>query len=111
MSESARAKGNVAESAAANFLTENGFEIVHRNYCCKGGEIDIIAKKDEVVHFVEVKSGKNFEPSYAVTPKKLERITHCIEIYLQRFDCNFAWCISAVFSRDGKLELVENVTA
>jgi putative endonuclease len=110
MAESARAKGVAAEGEACSFLTANGFEILHRNYYCKGGEIDIVAKKDATVHFVEVKSGKSFEPSYAVTAQKLAKIKQCIEVYLGRFGVEEAWCISAVFIRSDGIELLENIT-
>ncbi len=55
-----RAKGNLAEDKACKFLDENGFMIVERNFYSRFGEIDIIASKDEVLHFVEVKSGLDF---------------------------------------------------
>ena len=51
-----RVKGNLAEDKACKFLDENGFMLVERNFYSRFGEIDIIASKDEVLHFVEVKS-------------------------------------------------------
>ncbi|MEA1892504.1 MAG: YraN family protein, partial [Campylobacterota bacterium] len=52
-----RAKGNLAEEKACTFLYSNGFTVVEQNFYSRFGEIDIIATKDEVLHFIEVKSG------------------------------------------------------
>lgn len=48
--------GDWGEQIAANWLTKKGFTLVERNYWRKWGEIDIVAKKDGVIHFVEVKT-------------------------------------------------------
>lgn len=48
--------GNLGEEIASRFLINKGFEIVDRNYRKKFGEIDIVAKKEEIIHFVEVKT-------------------------------------------------------
>ncbi len=51
--------GNDGENRAADFLIQNGYKIIDRNWRTKGGEIDIIAMKDEVLVFVEVKTLPN----------------------------------------------------
>ncbi|MCL2228881.1 MAG: YraN family protein [Firmicutes bacterium] len=55
-----RTKGNTGEDLATDFLIKNGFTILARNYCIsknfQGGEIDIVALKNDVIHFIEVKS-------------------------------------------------------
>jgi Holliday junction resolvase-like predicted endonuclease len=48
--------GKIGEDTAARFLVKQGFMIVERNYWKKYGEIDIVAKKKGVIHFVEVKT-------------------------------------------------------
>lgn len=48
-------KGQVAEKLAANYLKQQGLQIIQRNYRCKGGEIDIIAQEENVLVFIEVK--------------------------------------------------------
>ncbi len=53
---SKRTRGNIGEDAAAEFLERNGYKILKRNYAVHGGEIDIIAKKDDILAFVEVKT-------------------------------------------------------
>ena len=48
--------GNEGEEKAASFLIQNYYRIIGRNFRTRSGEIDIIAKKDDVLVFVEVKS-------------------------------------------------------
>ena len=76
--------GNIAEKQAVQFLISNKFYIITTNFYTKFGEIDIIAKKDNIYHFIEVKSGQNFEPIYNVTNQKLNKIIKTIHIYLQK---------------------------
>jgi len=51
--------GNDGEKRAADFLIQNGYKIIERNWRTKGGEIDIIVMKNEVLVFVEVKTLPN----------------------------------------------------
>ena len=62
-----RALGDIAEEKACFYLRDLGFQIIERNYTLRGGEIDIIAIKDEVLHFIEVKSGSSYDPIYNIT--------------------------------------------
>ena len=48
--------GNLGESAACEYLRRHGFSIRDRNYVKKTGELDIIAEKENTLHFVEVKT-------------------------------------------------------
>ncbi|WP_104761252.1 YraN family protein [Helicobacter cetorum] len=103
-------KGLKAEEEACDFLKTLGFEIIERNFFSRFGEIDIIAFKKGVLHFVEVKSGKNFEPIYAITPSKLQKIIKTIRYYLSQKDPNSDFCIDALIVKNGNFELVENIT-
>ncbi len=51
--------GDAGEQRAADFLIEKGYKIIDRNWRTKDGEIDIIAEKDEIIVFVEVKTLPN----------------------------------------------------
>ncbi len=106
-----RKKGDIAENLAKEFLQNIGFEIVECNYFTRYGEIDIIAQKDFAYHFIEVKSGKNFEPLQNVTPKKLNRIIDSIHIYLANHSLDVAFCVDIVTIRNGEIEFFENVSA
>lgn len=72
-----RQQGNRGERVAAEYLRQQGLEIVQRNYYGPGGEIDIIAKEGAVIAFIEVKTRAHAafaSPIEAITPKKQERI-------------------------------------
>ncbi len=103
-------KGLKAEEEACEFLKSLGFEIIERNFFSKFGEIDIIAFKKGVLHFVEVKSGENFDPIYAITPGKLQKIIQTIRCYLSQKDPNSDFCIDALIVKKGNFELLENIT-
>lgn len=106
-----RSKGNIAEDKAVEFLNSNSFVVIERNfYAKKIGEIDIIATKDEVYHFIEVKSGDGFEPIYNITPSKLSKLKRSIEYYLKIKQLDVAYCIDVITISDGKLDYLENVT-
>ena len=86
--------GQVGEDVACRFLVKQGFSLVERNYQKKWGEIDVIARKGKVLHFVEVKTVSrenvkelkndidSFEPEENVHPKKLKRMSRIIQTYL-----------------------------
>jgi len=103
-------KGNIAEKKAAEFLQSKGFKIVEKNFYTKFGEIDIIAFKDKVFHFVEVKSGTNFEPIYNITPTKMQRIIKSAYIYMKKHHIDSAFCIDAVIIKNDNIEYLENIT-
>ena len=54
-------KGLSGENDGATYLQSKGFKIIERNFRSRRGEIDIIAVKDDVLVFVEVKSWKRFD--------------------------------------------------
>ncbi len=65
--------GTDGEDMAVAFLARKGFQIIERNYRFKKSEIDIIARYDDMIVFVEVKTRhSNFilEPEYSVTKRK-----------------------------------------
>ena len=105
-----RAKGDAAEAQATRFLMRQGFRILDRNIYSRFGEIDIIAEKAGVVHFVEVKSGTTFEPIYNLTPAKLQRLLKTVETWLKKERLNLPWQVDALIVRGEKIEWIENIT-
>ena len=107
-----REKGDFAEKRAISFLTDLDFIIVETNfYAKKLGEIDIIAKKDDVYHFCEVKSAQTFELAVQnLTKSKLSKIKRSVDYYLQIKKLNVAFCIDAVVVNDDSIEILENIT-
>ena len=77
--------GKFGEEEAKQYLEQQGYKILDRNFSCKRGEIDIIALDKEEIVFVEIKSRTNQEfglPAEAVTKKKIEHILKTAEYYL-----------------------------
>lgn len=104
-------KGDYFEAKAVEFLIESGFVIVEQNYYAKKlGEIDIIATKDDVYHFVEVKSGDSFEAVYNITQQKLYRLYRSIDLYLKHKNLDVSYCVDAIIFAAEELEYLENIT-
>lgn len=102
--------GRWGEQAAADFLSAHEYEIKRRNVRTPYGEIDLIAWKDGVTVFVEVKArtSRSFgPPEVAVTPRKQAHMTACAEHYAQQNEIDH-WQIDviAVEKVDGKVEIV-----
>ena len=104
--------GDESESLATRFLEQEGFVILERNYFArKLGEIDIIAQKENVLHFIEVKSGKtDFDPIYNVTPAKLRKVINSSHYYMKSKKLDMAFSIDALIIRYDEVEFIENVT-
>jgi putative endonuclease len=104
--------GNQSETLGTRFLEQEGFVILERNYFArKLGEIDIIASRDDILHFIEVKSGKtDFDPVYNVTPSKLRKIINSAHYYMKTKNIDTAFSIDALIIRYDEVEFIENVT-
>ena len=77
--------GEIGEQLAADMLSNSGYRIVKRNFLIRDGEIDIIAIKNGVMHFIEVKTRTGDEfgyPADAVTTNKKKRIKKAANAYL-----------------------------
>lgn len=87
--------GSLGEGFACDYLESKGFKIVERNYSKKWGEIDVIAKMANKLHFVEVKSvsreisssvihetNDSFRAEDNLHPWKLQRLSRAIQSYL-----------------------------
>lgn len=98
----------MGESAVCDFLVRNGYEIVKRNFTVRGGEIDIIARKNGVTAFVEVKTrkvGALEECEQAVTEYKRRHIVKTAEIYISKLDepCECRFDVAAVQVKNNKI--------
>lgn len=77
--------GEKGEIVAGKFLEAMGFVILERNYTCPLGEIDIVTKRNETWHFVEVKSRTNLDyglPAEAVNIFKQRKIKTLASYYM-----------------------------
>lgn len=112
MSKDRISLGKQGEDLAATYLKSHGVDIIKRNYRQKSGEIDIIARDQECLVFVEVKTRKSLrygQPFEAVTPKKQAQISRIALDYMTRnklsdqavrFDV-----VSIVMCKDGKPQI------
>ena len=103
--------GRKGENIAALFLQKHGYKIVERNFKCKQGEIDIIAKQKNQYIFIEVKTRKSLKygmPSESVNKTKQNHIkkvaqyyicTNKISNFIIRFD------IIEIYLKNGKYQI------
>lgn len=85
MNTNKRTKGKEGEQIASDFLKNLGYEIIKMNYHFGHGEIDIIAKENNEIVFVEVKTRKSLqygEPEFAITKSKINQIKKVATAYL-----------------------------
>ncbi|MCF7844051.1 YraN family protein [Candidatus Gracilibacteria bacterium] len=120
--------GKIGENIARTFLVKHGFYVLDINYRTKYGEIDIIAKKDNVLRFVEVKSVKvrdfihlntlAVKPEDNLTRDKWSKLVISCETYLHhksishetKYQIDLACVYVNTESRQGKVVLMENVS-
>ncbi|MDY2763663.1 YraN family protein [Campylobacter sp.] len=103
--------GFEAEDRACEYLRTLGFEITERNFHSKFGEIDIIAKKADMLHFIEVKATNTANSAiYRITPAKMTKILRTIEFYFLRKGIMCAYEIDALCIDKDKVELIKNIT-
>ena len=72
----------------ARYLTHKGFQILHTNFCCRFGEIDLVARQKDYLVFVEVKyrsTDRGGHPLEAVNSRKQWRISRTADAYCLRF--------------------------
>lgn len=84
--QAARAVGDYGEQVACDYLARAGYEVVDRNWRCAGGELDIVARKDAVLVFCEVKTRRSTRfgtPAEAVTRPKAARLRRLAVAWLR----------------------------
>ncbi|MEQ1932606.1 MAG: YraN family protein [Fimbriimonadaceae bacterium] len=79
-----RTLGDQAEDRAAQFLQDQGFTIITRNFSTRSGELDIVALEAEMLVFVEVKLRRASAPEEAITPTKAKRLRSAAREYLEK---------------------------
>jgi putative endonuclease len=121
--------GKLGEEIASVFLMKQGFTILERNYWRKWGELDIVAKKGDRVHFVEVKtvshetkaelerniSRETWRPEEQVHQFKLHQIQKALETWIADNNYEGDWQIDVVGVRVvpretfSTVNLIENI--
>lgn len=113
--------GNRAEDAVVSDLESKGYQIIQRNYLKKWGEIDIIALKNKILHFVEVKSvsgkkGGDFRPEDNMHRDKMKKLGRTIQTFLAENErtMNYDWvcdlaCVYQEEGKDSEIEYLEDI--
>lgn len=85
-----RRRGNKGEDIAVHYLTNKGYHVIERNYLKREGEIDIIAQKDSIMIFIEVKSrfikqGDNLlePPESTISNSKIAKLRKTITAFIK----------------------------
>ena len=110
-------RGAAAEGLAARFLVARGLVIVQRNYRCRGGEIDLIARDGTTLVFVEVRTRRGAYPGMAalsITRTKARKLLVAVERYIEQHpdaaDMPLRIDVVAIeLGRDGKLQDVIHI--
>ena len=79
-------RGALGERLAREHLEGQGYTVLHSNYRCRWGEIDIIAEQDDTIVFVEVRTRRCLSygtPQESLSKGKIARLTATAETYLQ----------------------------
>lgn len=115
----ARLLGKWGEGRVADDLRTKGWKILHMNYRCRFGELDIVAEKGGTLAFVEVKLRKSgrFAPARAfVTEEKQRKLRLAAEYYLMehptalqpRFDVAEVYAPAGTQTEKPELSYIEN---
>jgi putative endonuclease len=95
--------GHVGESAAVRYLESLGWTVLERNYRCRAGEIDVVARDQESVVFVEVRTRASDvfgTPEESITASKARRMMRCALTYMTVHpDLSADWRIDVVAVR------------
>ena len=99
--------GTLGESLACEYLKRHGFRVLERNVTRKTGELDVVARKENVLHIVEVKtvvckefpteeSPDTYDPADNLHPYKLQKVARTGEWYVANIDWEEEWQVDGV---------------
>lgn len=108
-----KATGRSGEDLAAQHLVQQGYTILERNYRLRIGEVDIIARDEEYLVFIEVKTrrSKRFgSPFEAVDIRKQQQIIRIASAYLQGKEIPVRFDVVAVSikGKNAQVEVLKN---
>lgn len=103
MSYDTKQLGQWGEATAEKYLIERGYKILDRNYRTAIGELDIVARKNGILAFVEVKTrdavnANHFLPEESVNPRKQSKLKKLSEVYISehRYKGDQEWQIDVI---------------
>lgn len=102
--------GKKGEQLAVDFLFENGYTIVERNYRFDRAEVDIIAKKEQVLAIIEVKTRATDafgNPQDFVKPKQIKNLVKAVNEYVleNELDVEVRFDIIAILKNEGSFNI------
>ena len=104
--------GHDAEKQAAKFLVASGYSVLELNWKTKYCEIDIVAEKDKVIYFVEVKYRKSNSQGYGldyITPKKLRQMQFAAEMWVMNQEWNGEYQLAAIGIDAGEITFLDEL--
>ena len=107
--------GERGEAIATAYLKGQRFTIVERNFRCKGGEVDIIAREGNTLVFVEVKTRRTLTfgpPQLALTPFKQRQISKAALTWLakkKQFGASARFDVIAIVVPDHQVPQIEHI--
>ncbi len=82
----AEASGRQGEETAARFLAARGWTILDQRVRTKAGEVDLVARRGNLIAFVEVKTRKHAaELAFAIDERRLARVAAAAEVLMERY--------------------------
>ena len=116
-SKTTKEVGALGEKVAAEYLRRHGFSIRDRNIARKTGELDLVAEREDTLHFVEVKTilvdefpeeksvGDEYDPSLNLHEAKIRKVARTGEWYVLEKNWEGEWqvdgCLVWMRRRDG----------
>ncbi|MBI2628262.1 MAG: YraN family protein [Candidatus Niyogibacteria bacterium] len=122
--------GEIGENIAVKHLVKQGYNILDRNFRKPWGEIDIVAKKDDILYFVEVKTvsyetvsyetnklNSDYDPENNVDDWKIKRLNKAIQSYLgyikssdkQEWQINIMSVFVDLKNKKAKIRITEDI--
>ncbi|MCD4705438.1 YraN family protein [bacterium] len=77
--------GNLGQKLAVKYLKKKNYQVISKNINFRQGEIDILAEKDNILRFIEVKTRSNLnfgDPIYSITRQKKKHLKNFIALYI-----------------------------
>ncbi len=108
--------GKQGEELAADFLRKNGYDILETNWVYQKAEIDIIARKEDMLAVVEVKTRSSLDfglPQDFVTPKKIKLLVKAVDEYvtINDLDAEIRFDIISIYNKKGDFVIEHIVDA
>jgi uncharacterized protein (TIGR00252 family) len=91
--------GRKAEAVAAEFLTQQKYEVLAQNWRTKTCEIDVVVRKDDAIYFVEVKYRKSDRQGGGleyITPKKVKHMQYAAELWISKNNWDGDYQLAAI---------------